>query len=847
MQLCGKYFTYRPPFIASEVVTCQNQRGPANDFAKPPPHFQHRPYAGEHRVNQTRYVCIHGHFYQPPRENPWLEAIELQDSAAPYHDWNERVTAECYAPNSAARILDADGRIAKIVNNYSSISFNFGPTLLAWMRDKAPATYQAIIDADRVSAQRFSGHGSALAQCYNHMIMPLANARDKLTQVIWGIEDFRFRFGRDPEGMWLPETAVDLETLELMAREGIRFTILAPSQAEAVDGVDVTGQRIDPTRVYRQQLPSGRSMNLFFYDGPVSRAVAFERLLNDGGLFAQRILGILSDQREGAQLAHIATDGETYGHHHPFGDMALAYALNHIESKDLVKLTNYGEFLEKFPAEQDVEILENTAWSCIHGVGRWNSNCGCNSGRSDWNQLWREPLRAALDWLRDEVAPRYEHMAGRFFKDPWTARNNYIHVILDRSPESRERFAAANFRRKATKGSDRVTIWKLLEMQRHAMLMYTSCGWFFDDLSGLETVQVIQYAGRVVQLAQELFGDSIEEQFLEKLALAESNLPEQGDGRSVYQRCVKPAAVDLLKLGAHYAMSSLFETYSDNTRIYAYSVDVKDYRLKRSGKMRLAFGKAKFTSEITQDSDMLMFGVLHFGDHNLHGGVGLLRSEEPYRELCKAARDAFSRSDLPATIHYLDQAFPGHTYSLKNLFHDEQRKVLTEVLEPTVDHSFAVARGMYEDQAQLLRFMYDIRMPIPKELQSTAEIALNGLMMHTLAALDLDGAAIETLLEEIRIAGITLDQAGLEIVVRRNIEECTDRFFQAPGNLEHLTRLSANVRAARSLPFPLVLWSPQNRCYEVLQKVYPNARDHGPAEWVDRFRELAELMQLRID
>ena len=314
-------------------------------------------------MNQNRYLCIHGHFYQPPRENPWLEAIELQDSAAPYHDWNERVTAECYAPNSAARILDPESRIAKIVNNYAGISFNFGPTLLSWMRDKAPETYQSIMDADRVSAQRFSGHGSALAQCYNHMIMPLANARDKLTQVIWGIQDFRFRFGHDPEGMWLPETAVDLETLDLLAQHGIKFTILAPSQAKSVDGTDVTGQRIDPARVYRQKLASGRSIDLFFYDGPVSQAVAFERLLDNGERFASRLLEALSDEREGPQLAHIATDGETYGHHHPFGDMALAYALDHIESSGLAKVTNYAEFLEQHPPEQHVEVLENTAWS----------------------------------------------------------------------------------------------------------------------------------------------------------------------------------------------------------------------------------------------------------------------------------------------------------------------------------------------------------------------------------------------------------------------------------------------------------------------------------------------------
>jgi alpha-amylase/alpha-mannosidase (GH57 family) len=799
-------------------------------------------------VNQNRYLCIHGHFYQPPRENPWLEAIELQDSANPYHDWNERVTAECYAPNSAARILDQQNRIAKIVNNYSSISYNFGPTLLSWMHDKAPETYQKILDADRVSAQRFSGHGSALAQCHNHMIMPLANARDKRTQVIWGIEDFRFRFGRDPEGMWLPETAVDLETLDYMAQQGILFTILAPSQAKSVDGVDVTGQRIDPARVYRQKLPSGRSINLFFYDGPVSRAVAFERLLNDGARFAQRLLDALSDQRTGPQLAHIATDGETYGHHHAFGDMALAYALDLVEASGLATITNYGEFLEKHPPQQDVEILENTAWSCVHGVGRWNSNCGCNTGgRGEWNQEWRTPLRAALDWLRDEVAPGYEKMARRYFKDPWAARNNYIHVILDRSPESRERFAAANFRRKSLQRVDRVNVWKLLEMQRHAMLMYTSCGWFFDELSGLETVQVIQYAGRVVQLAEELFGNHIEQRFMEQLALAKSNLPEHRDGALIYEKFVKPARVDLPKLGAHYAISSLFESYPDNTRIYAYSVEIKDYRLKRSGKMRLAFGKARFTSEITQDSEMLMFGVLHFGDHNLHGGVALLRSEEAYRDLSKAARDAFSRSDLAATIQCLGRGFGGHTYSLKNLFRDEQRKVLAEVLEPTLDHSLSVSSQMYQDQAPLMRFMSDCGIPIPKEMKATAEVALNGLLRQALAASSLDLAAIQGLLDEIRIAEIPLDQAGLEIVLRRNLDTVAELFFEDPGNLERLDKFRESVAAAHSLPFPPVLWSAQNRCYQVLQDIYPRMREQGKLRWLAEFEALAGLLALRVE
>jgi alpha-amylase/alpha-mannosidase (GH57 family) len=336
-----------------------------------------------------RYVCIHGHFYQPPRENAWLETVELQDSAYPYHDWNQRVTAECYAPNAVARILDEQGQIVQLVNNYAKISFNFGPTLLQWLENNEPEVYESILSADRVSMQKFAGHGSAIAQPYNHVILPLASRRDRRTQILWGIGDFERRFKRRPEGIWLPETAVDLETLELLAEEEIRFTILAPHQASRMRRAgarlwqDVTGAKIDPTRPYSQQLASGKSIGLFFYDGPIARAVAFEGLLTRGDHFAERLIGAFSDQRSWPQLVHIATDGESYGHHHRFGDMALAYALNQIESKKLAQLTNNGEYLARHPPTQEVEIIEKSFWSCFHGIDRWRSNCGCNTGGQD--------------------------------------------------------------------------------------------------------------------------------------------------------------------------------------------------------------------------------------------------------------------------------------------------------------------------------------------------------------------------------------------------------------------------------------------------------------------------------
>jgi alpha-amylase/alpha-mannosidase (GH57 family) len=495
-------------------------------------------------------ACIHCHFYQPPRENPWLEAVEAQDSASPDHDWNARIARECYLANGWARILDGHGRISKIVNNYARISFNFGPTLLSWMEEREPEGYQRILDGDRESQRRFSGHGAALAQAYNHTILPLSNSRDKRTQILWGIEDFRHRFERNPEGMWLPETAVDLETLDILSVEGIKFTVLAPSQAAQLRtdkkalwiGLEYG---IDSRHAYACRLPSGREIVLFFYDGANSRAVAFERLLLSGENFARTLLSRFDPEGDSGQLMHVATDGETYGHHHAHGDMALAYALHYLEETKLARLTNYSEYLALHPPTQEVRIKENTAWSCVHGVSRWKNNCGCNSGgRPQWNQNWRQPLRHALDWLRDVLALPYEREAKQLLIEPWLARDQYISVVHDRSVANVEQFLAKH-RARELSHDEEVRTLRLLEMQRHLMLMYTSCGWFFDEPTGPETVQVLQYAGRAVQLGQQLFGGQREEQFLKRLEAVHSNIPEFGNGRQIYERFVTPAMLDL--------------------------------------------------------------------------------------------------------------------------------------------------------------------------------------------------------------------------------------------------------------------------------------------------------------
>jgi alpha-amylase/alpha-mannosidase (GH57 family) len=806
----------------------------------------------------ARYLCIHCHCYQPPRENPWLETIELQDSAYPYHDWNERVTAECYATNAAARILDEQQRIASIVNNYQNISFNFGPTLLPWMQEKASETYAPILEADRSSAERFSGHGSAMAQCYNHMIMPLANSRDKQTQVRWGIEDFRHRFGREPEGMWLPETAVDLETLSILAEHGMRFTVLAPAQAQAIRPIgedawqDVTQARVDPTRAYRCNLPSGRSIALFFYDGPVSQAVAFEGLLSNGEKFAQRLVGGFSGARTWPQLMHIATDGETYGHHHRHGEMALAWALGHLESEGSVRITNYAEFLEENPPTHEVQIIENTAWSCAHGVGRWATNCGCNTGgKPGWNQEWRAPLRAALDWLRDTVTPLYEQKAGAMLRFPWQARNDYVRVILDRSPETRRRFLARHASHELTE-RETVEVWKLLELQRHAMLMYTSCGWFFSELSGIETVQVIQYAGRVVQLAEDVLDTHLETDFLYQLGRARSNIPEKRDGAAIYQTLVRPSMVDLPRVAAHFAVSSLFEDYPRETRVYCYQVETEDSRTMRAGRTRIGVGKVRLRSDITRSSQSLVYAALHFGDHNVHAGVREFGGRKSYERITSELQHAFSHADLAAVIREMDSGFGKDTYSLKSLFRDEQRRILGLILDSTLEDAESEYRQLYEHHAPLMRFLTDLHMPLPEALRSTASYALNSRLRKAFAEGNLDAELIQSHIEEAQALAVPLDTTTLEFTLRRTLERLSEAFRAQPGDLETFARLARGVSLARRLPFPVVFWVIQNRCWDAMETTLPVMRtraatgDAAAHAWVDRFVTLCEDLSLRL-
>jgi alpha-amylase/alpha-mannosidase (GH57 family) len=807
-----------------------------------------------------RFICIHGHFYQPPRENPWLEAVELQDSAAPYHDWNARITAECYAPNSASRILDEQNRISKLVNNYAKMSFNFGPTLLSWLAEKSPAVYDAILAADRESVQKFSGHGSAIAQPYNHMIMPLANRRDRITQIAWGIRDFETRFKRRPEGMWLPETAVDFETLELLADFGVRFTILAPHQAARTrrigqsEWLELENGGIETNRAYRQRLPSGKSLALFFYNGPIARAVAFEGLLSHGERFIQRLYAAFSaqdEQEQQEQLVHIATDGESYGHHHRFGDMALAYALDRIDADAQTALTNYGEFLANCPPTHEVEIVEKSSWSCAHGIDRWWSNCGCNSGANPtWNQQWRTPLRNALDWLRDSVSPQWEQHTGELLKDPWTARDAYIDIVNDRSAESVENFFA-NHALRRLEAHEQSTALKLLEMQRYAMLMYTSCGWFFDDIAGIEAVQILQFAGRSVQLAQNLFGDSLESQFTSRLSAAVSNVAEQGNGAQIYERHVQSAKVDWDKLAAHYAVNSVFEEFPRETTIYCYDVAAIHRQVFPIGRAKLVFGQIAIQSKVTRESKQLHYGVLHLGDHNINGGVADFPDEQTYRKTIEEALDRFSRADLTGVVRVMAQRFGDSNYSLQSLFRDEQRRVLETILESSLLEVEALYRQIYEQRAPIMRFLTDLNIPLPKGFSAAAEVVLNSDLRRALERTGIDVQQVIRKIDTAKIEGVSLDSNTLEFSFRNTFERAVSRFAADPS-LAALREVQDTAHLLQFFPFSVNLWKIQNIFYELLQKSYPGQRDaqmrgdETAHAWVSSFEELARKLGIRI-
>lgn len=789
-------------------------------------------------------ICIHAHFYQPPRENPWLETVELQDSAYPFHDWNERITTECYAPNAESRILNPNADIINIVNNFSRINFNFGPTLLSWIKEKHPELLQKIIEADAESKKYFNNHGSAIAQAYNHMILPLANSADKYTQVYWGIEDFRFYFNRYPEGMWLPETAANTDTLEVLAQHNIKYTILAPNQAHQVRKIgehnwhDVSNNRIDITMPYLCRLPSGKTINLFFYNGEIAKDIAFGSLLQNGETFAKRFLAGFT-QKDSNQLVHIATDGETYGHHKPHGDMVLAYALHYLEEQPDAELTIYAKYLEENPPTHEVMIHENSAWSCAHGIERWRSHCGCCSGmHGGWQQHWRGPLREALDFVRDYLADRYEEGSKKFLKNPWGARNDYIRVLQHRR-NNWPKFLREHTRHTLKPWEEREVL-KWLEIQRHAMLMYTSCGWFFDEISGLETTQVIMYADRAIQLAKELGVNDLETQFAERLENAPSNLREHRNGRKIYEKWIKPARLSLIQVLVHYAISSLFKEYEDEAQIYCFGVKKLKKNFLEAGKIKFVMGTAFIKSDITFEEATVDFAAIHYGDQNLNCAVRYHKDEAAYNAMEKEMSDCFKRGDTLEIIKLFDKHFEDSSYTLRHLFKDEQRKLIKKIVESSFNELEVMYRQFYDNYSSMIGFLTDLSIPVP-EFSVITEYILTTELKNKILQDKINNEEIYKILDNANHLKVEVNKTDVEYLLQEQLEKVAERFQRRPSNLGLLDRLIEMTDLINNTVFEVNLWKTQNIVFK-LQKELRQAK-HSE-RWLQKFRTLCHNLKI---
>ncbi len=802
-------------------------------------------------ANSNKYVCIHGHFYQPPRENAWLEVIELQDSAHPYHDWNERITAECYEPNGTSRILDEEGVIKNIVNNYSRISFNFGPTLLSWMEVYAPETYEAIMEADRQSLVNFNGHGSAIAQVYNHIIMPLANRRDKETQIVWGIRDFEHRFKRKPEGMWLAETAVDTETLEILADHNIKYTVLAPRQAKAVrkigdvEWTPVNDRSVNTTKAYRYSLPNEKSIIVFFYEGDISQAIAFNGLLNDGKRFADRLLSTIDKDDKAPQLVHVATDGETYGHHHKHGEMALSFCLDYIEKDGNAELTNYGQFLELCPAEEEAQIIENSSWSCVHGVERWRENCGCNTGKPGYHQLWRKPLRESLDWLRDHVEIIFEREAGKVVKDPWKARNEYINIILKRSDDNIKKFLKDH----ALSDAAPNRILRIMEMQRHAMLMYTSCGWFFDEISGIETAQVMQYACRVIQLANQIGEVNLETEFVTRLEAAPSNVETYKNGAVVYNKTVLPSRTNLQRVGIHFAVSSIFEDEPESLTIFNYSTSNEFFIKKEAGEQKLVLGITKVKSLVTRSEKKFAFAVIYLGKHNIIGNISLDMEPDRFAGMQLKMVKSFEEGRLGDVIGLMQTYFGPEKYTIWHLFQDEKRKILDMISQESMAELEHSLRKSYNRDYPLINALANNNIPIPNTYRTTFEYVLNADLVKIFLSDKINIKEMERIVAELARWNLKIDDPRkLSRLAGESIFKELKRIGSERENVKRVQRLNRMFPLLEKFKLEPNFHKSQNLYFEIFME-NKTRNNHEPidTEWMEQFKLLGKNLGVKLE
>ncbi|RUT06656.1 glycoside hydrolase [Dulcicalothrix desertica PCC 7102] len=827
------------------------------------------------------YVAVHGHFYQPPRENPYLDAIERQSGAAPFHDWNERIHHECYRPNAFARVLNDRGEVVGIINNYEYLSFNIGATLMSWLEKHDVEVYQRILEADKKSSVRLNGHGNAIAQVYNHIIMPLANERDKYTQIRWGKADFKARFGRDPEGMWLAEAAVDYPTIEALIAEGIKFIVLAPSQAQRcrlipthdnpnTEWQEVGGSQIDPTRPYRCYLKGERKqdfIDIFFYDGPISRDMGFSDVVYNSSHFAGRIGAAVRGDHRSSQLISVATDGETFGHHKGGTEKTLAFAFIGEFPHRGWTVTNFAHYLSLSQPTMEVELKPITAWSCAHGVDRWQEDCGCG-GAPGWHLKWRRPLRDALNWLRDELIKVYEDYGRKLFTDPWLARDEYVAVISDRSQENINRFLSRHQNHKLTK-EEQVDALRLLEMQRHSLLMFTSCGWFFEELSRPEGTQILRYAARALELAGDVAGVQLEHKFVKRLNGAPSNIELFGHGAEVYRQLVITAQVNFRQVAAQYAISSLFNKQSQyqnsnyQKHIYCYTVSEQDLELQRMGAMTLAVGHLNLVSEITWESEHLEFAVLHLGGWDFHCCIQPFEGRRTHSNLKEKLFNGLQSASAANTILVMTQLFGDGAYNLQNLFAEERHRIMRLLSQETLSRLDQLYTQTYRDNYGILMAFHRDGLPAPQELQVAADIALGHRCMTILRALEqdiLERANITNHLVELEAAvteakhlrcrlNIPEGKVLLEQVILRNLWQLLHDVY---GNLEtDIQQFERLVCAAHQLNIGISLDKAQELYFHYLQthvlpKVKASIANHQDTAQYRQILKLGEKLNVCV-
>jgi len=685
-------------------------------------------------TNSTTALVVHGHFYQPPRENPWTDNIEHQPGARPFFNWNERIHSECYRPNAYARVIDNYGRVERIVNNYSLINFNFGATLLAWLARFDPETYARILEADRTSVRQRGGHGNAIAQGYHHAILPLCNERDLRTEIRWGMGDFRSRFGREPEAMWLPETACNAATLDALIDENLRYVILSPFQAERVRPVgtevwrSVIDGQIDTSvpYLYRHTEDSARSLAVFFYDGHLAKAIAFDGALASSHMLVDRFER--AARTEAGGIVHVATDGESYGHHFKFGDRCLAYALE-VEARTRgFRVTNYGEFLEHQEPQMEVEVKagtdgEGTAWSCAHGVGRWSRDCSCHAGApAGWHQRWRAPLRRALNHIRDEAARAFTEQGGELFHDAWRTRDTYIEVLVD--PKRDRAVFLARQASRPLSGAEQRRALTLLELQRSSLLMFTSCGWFFNDISGIETVQVMKYAARALDFMDELKLPDARPEFLALLAEAESNVKKFGNGADIFRQQVETTRVTPQRIAASLAISSLAGKSEETGEIAGHTFTLSDFRPEQHGRLALATGRLVLETISTGARLDFAVAAIYFGDVDFYCVLKEFPGNEAFRAATKELHAQFRTGSVPALLRLMQEDFGPYDFGLEHLLPEGRQRIYEVVFGRMIERFSKEYEHLYEDNRRNIEMLQQAGFLLPKELRAAAEFTI---------------------------------------------------------------------------------------------------------------------------